>query len=130
MAANGRLSRNKGQATIMAENQPRFPRDGQSASTRWFRVRISVRALMFLELMIGVGLAWHLHRARKELTGLERIDLPNKPQLTGAFLQHVAELPKLTSLVLRGSGITDSSLAHLKRAKNLQSFYRTAIFFG
>jgi hypothetical protein len=57
----------------------------------------------------------------KELRGLERIDLPNNPQLTGAFLQHVADLPKLKSLVLRGSGITDSAVAHLKRAKNLES---------
>ena len=57
----------------------------------------------------------------KDLTGLERIDLANNPRLTGAFLQHVADLPKLTSLVLRGSGITDSGLVHLKRAKNLQS---------
>jgi len=57
----------------------------------------------------------------KDLTGLERIDLPNNPQLTGSFLEHVADLPKLKSLVLRGSGITDSALVHLKRAKNVQS---------
>ena len=56
----------------------------------------------------------------KDLTGLERIDLPNNPQLTGAFLQHVASLPGLKSLLLRGSGITDSGLDHLKGAKNLE----------
>ena len=56
----------------------------------------------------------------KHLTALERIDLPNMPQLTGSFLEHVADLPNLKSLVLRGSGITDSALIHLKRATNLQ----------
>ncbi len=57
----------------------------------------------------------------KDLTGLERVDLANNPQLTGSFLQHVADLPNLKDLVLRGSGITDSALIHLKRAKNVQS---------
>jgi hypothetical protein len=57
----------------------------------------------------------------RDLTGLERIDLANNPQLTGSFLEHVAELPNLKDLVLRGSGITDSALINLKRAKNLQS---------
>ena len=51
----------------------------------------------------------------KDLTALERIDLPNNPQLTGSFLQHVADLPNLKGLVLRGSGITDAALIHLKR---------------
>ncbi len=57
----------------------------------------------------------------RELTGLERIDLANNPQLTGSFLEHVADLPNLKELVLRGSGITDSALIHLKRARNLHS---------
>jgi hypothetical protein len=57
----------------------------------------------------------------KYLTGLERIDLANNPQLTGSFLQHVAELPNLRELVLRGSGITGSALIHLEHARNLQS---------
>ena len=57
----------------------------------------------------------------RSLTGLERIDLPNNPQLTGSFLQYVAELPKLKGYVLRGTGITDSALAYLEHAKNVQS---------
>jgi hypothetical protein len=57
----------------------------------------------------------------RDLTGLERIDLPNNRQLTGAFLQHVADLPNLSDLNLRGSGITDSSLTYLRHAKNVQS---------
>ncbi len=36
----------------------------------------------------------------RNLTGLDRLDLPNNPQLTGAFLEYVANLPNLTSLVL------------------------------
>ena len=55
------------------------------------------------------------------LTGLERLDLPNNPQLTGSFLQHVADLPNLNDFVLRGTGITDSSLGFLEHAKNVQS---------
>jgi hypothetical protein len=57
----------------------------------------------------------------RNLTGLERIDLPNNPQLTGSFLQHVADLPNLKDLVLRGSGITDSALSQLNRSQTLQS---------
>jgi internalin A len=57
----------------------------------------------------------------KNMTGLERIDLPNNPQLTGAFLECVANLPNLTSLVLRGSGITDAALRHLSQSKTVQS---------
>jgi hypothetical protein len=56
----------------------------------------------------------------RNLTGLERIDLPNNPQLTGAFLQHVADLPNLKSLVVRGTGITDAALSYLQHAKNVQ----------
>jgi hypothetical protein len=59
--------------------------------------------------------------ALRDLTGLERLDLPNNPQLTGSFLEHVADLPNLKELVLRGSGITDSALIHLKRAKNVRA---------
>jgi hypothetical protein len=57
----------------------------------------------------------------RNLTGLERIDLPNNPQLTGSFLQYVADLPNLKDFVLRGTGITDSALYHLEKAKNVQS---------
>jgi hypothetical protein len=57
----------------------------------------------------------------RDLTGLERIDADNNPQLTGAFLEYVADLPNLKELVLRGSGITDSALSHLKHAKNLRA---------
>jgi hypothetical protein len=57
----------------------------------------------------------------RNLTGLERIDLPNNPQLTGSFLPHVADLPNLKDLVLRGSGITDSALSQLNRSQTLQS---------
>jgi hypothetical protein len=56
----------------------------------------------------------------RDLTGLERIDLPNNPQLTGSFLQYVADVPNLKDYVLRGTGITDSALVHLKRARNVQ----------
>ena len=57
----------------------------------------------------------------ENLTGLERIDLPNNPQLSGSFLEHVADLPNMKDLVLRGSGITDTALVPLKRAKKLQA---------
>lgn len=55
------------------------------------------------------------------LTGLERLDIANNPQLDGSFRAYVADLPNLQSLVLRGSGITDSALSHLKDARNLQA---------
>jgi hypothetical protein len=57
----------------------------------------------------------------RDLRGLQRLDLANNPQLTGSFLEHVADLPDLKELVLRGSGITDSSLIHLERAKNVRA---------
>ncbi len=57
----------------------------------------------------------------KNFTGLERIDLANNPQLTGSFLEHVADLPHLEELVLRGSGVTDANLVYLKRARKLQA---------
>ncbi len=56
----------------------------------------------------------------KNLIGLERIDLPGNPQLSGSFLEHVADLPHLKELVLRRSGVTDSALVHLQGAKKLQ----------
>ncbi|MEX2120313.1 MAG: hypothetical protein WD847_12020 [Pirellulales bacterium] len=55
------------------------------------------------------------------LSRLERLDLPNNPQISGSFLEHIADLPNLQSLVLRGSGISDEYLVHLKRTKKLQS---------
>jgi internalin A len=57
----------------------------------------------------------------RNLTGLERIDFYNNPQLTGSFLRYVADLPNREDFVLRGSGITDSALIHLERAKNVQA---------
>jgi Leucine-rich repeat (LRR) protein len=57
----------------------------------------------------------------RNLTGLERLDLPNNPQLTGSFLQHVADLPNLKDFVLRGTGITDFALSYLEKSKNVQS---------
>jgi hypothetical protein len=54
------------------------------------------------------------------LTALERIDFPNNPRLTGAFFEHVADLPNLKSVVVRGCGITDVGLSHLKDARGVQ----------
>jgi hypothetical protein len=65
----------------------------------------------------------------RDLTGLERIDLPNNRQLTGAFLEHLADLPNVKDLVLRGCGITDSALRNLSRSKTVESLMldRTAV---
>lgn len=57
----------------------------------------------------------------RNLRALERIDFHNNPQLTGPFLDHVADLPWLTSINVRGCGITDAGLSHLKSAKRVQS---------
>ncbi len=57
----------------------------------------------------------------RNLAGLERIDLPNNPQLTGSFLQYVVDLPDLKDLVLRGTGINDAALIHLKHVKKLRA---------
>ena len=52
----------------------------------------------------------------KDLTGLESIHLSRNPQLTGSYLEYVADLPNLKSVDFP-SGITDSSFAYLERAE-------------
>jgi hypothetical protein len=62
-----------GLASIMAENQLATPGVRQIPPTRWYRVRISVRAVMVLVLVISVGLAWHIHQVREQRLAVQAI---------------------------------------------------------
>ena len=54
---------------------------------------------------------------------VEEVDMANRIQVPEKLLKLLAEFPKLEVVDLRGSGITDEGLAHLKDLKGLRKLY-------
>ena len=78
------------------------PRPGER---RWYRFRLSVRAMVTLVEVLGCSLGSVVHRARVQ-----------RDAVTGAGLAHLKGLTRLTNLNLAGTGVTDAGVQDLQEA--------------
>jgi hypothetical protein len=79
----------------------------------------SMKELQYLYIMFdhfnGTGL-----RYLKGLDHLQELIIESKDKMIGAELDHLVDLPKLESLEIRNSQLTDDSLSHFKRLTQLK----------
>ena len=136
----------------MNKNQPTIPSDPKISSNGWSRPRISVRALMGLVLVIGVGLGWYIHKTQEQRSAVQAIlarngiveydykydaagnrRLPNGKSWSPVWLQKVlgddnfVHHAAVVGLDMDKAGNrvdpTDADLAHLERLRHIKVLY-------